>query len=378
MKKPGKIIATITLATILMATPYGCFSPAAHRITGTLVAQNPNVQNEYIVAPEATGDTVLPSPTETIKATPTPTYEPTPTPTNTTKPTPTSAPTPTPAPVPRPTPTLTDSAYIDTSVRHTYRLKSIEVDDFTKQLIKEIVEVSKANSASATQMYIEFSKPNCTKEYMAKLRQLIYAYLYSYYFPTVMPPILDNNYSLSFPDFGYSYGELGRLVVGYVVNENEGKCYLVFIPKQINECIQKHRKNIQKIDQILDAIPNGSETEVASAIANKLMSMAVYNANYPDVQDLLYGGKASCYSFTCAYMAACRRVGIRCSYKEGKYGSTPHAWNVITFSTGQKLYYDLARAKSNGSSCLAMPASAMGSYTSYSEDDYYIYWGFPW
>ena len=89
------------------------------------------------------------------------------------------------------------------------------------------------------------------------------------------------------------------------------------------------------------------------------------------MQDIYKNHIANCCSWSIAFRTACKRIGINCSYVEGKWNNSAHAWNKIKFADNSILYYDLARAKRNEQ---YLEMTLLTGYSQYNLVDYAYYY----
>ena len=110
-------------------------------------------------------------------------------------------------------------------------------------------------------------------------------------------------------------------------------------------------KNTEKIKENIKKIPEGTEKEKALYIANQIIDNTVYIDNNYDLDNLVSNGKGVCNAYALAFNRYCQLLGITSDICIG-YSNTGilHAWNKVTFSDGEVLYYDTTYYDSTKSS----------------------------
>lgn len=211
------------------------------------------------------------------------------------------------------------------------------------------------------------------------IRGRIYAYLHSNYFPTIVRHSGWNIPQIMMPTHPEGYvvvsSYYGQTAIGYTLYKS-GKCIFFFHASTLYNWIKESQRDIAYVDSILDQIEPNTEKIVAKQIAKKLLNDAVYQtSSCPRMQDIYKHHIANCCSWSIAYRTACKRIGINCSYIEGKWNGTNsyHAWNRIKFSNGDILYYDLARAKKNEQ---YLEMTSLTGYTQANLADYAYYYDY--
>ena len=104
-----------------------------------------------------------------------------------------------------------------------------------------------------------------------------------------------------------------------------------------------------KIDSIISTFHKGSEEEMLRQCADWLRNNMDDARDYNVGAESIFSGKANCDGFAQMFMKMAMRLGIKCDWCMGiASNGEGHAWNRVTFSNGNKRYYDVCFYNSNG------------------------------
>ena len=125
-----------------------------------------------------------------------------------------------------------------------------------------------------------------------------------------------------------------------------------------------------KINVVLSDFYEGTEQEKLKQIADYLKNNVSYDVNRPNANDALLNGVGNCNAFALSFQAMALRLGIQCDLCVGYTSSAKHAWNRVTLSTGEVLYYDISFYNTNGDSSYI--AQSVSPWTISSINNYWV------